>query len=521
MNEQAIDYRQACMSDLTAGVRRFLQPVLKVVSGVLAAVSLYLLATDHAGAAAFALISAGSLAGLWIWCGRGAGVPLLPMIFGQQILLYGVPILVNKPMMAQYDAPIELQAGIEVLLFSLAAIGAWVAGMSTIAPSPPYCHALAEFRREGSSKLRTLSLALIVSTSTWQVLQRLGMGDVILNLLPPGSNSIVWALLSAAATCGFFIGALLIGSRELRGWLRPLFWGLLALNCYIASSAFLLSAACTYVMSVTIGLFWSSGRIPWRFLVIIAAVFSFLNVGKDAMRDRYWRHDGITRIPDFALVQMPGLYTEWVGVSMDVLTGGDRIAKKWESQIGTAAAEKANQTLLDRVNNLQNLLYVLEAEEHRNLAPLYGASYSVIPALLVPRILNSGKLRTHEGQVLLNVHFQRQDLASTEATYIAWGLLPEAIGNFGPWTGSLILGVVLGLLFAWLEQWTARRLVVSLEGFVGFTLFLGIANSYEMVASVLVTALEQALIPVIAAMLPISRRVRVGGPPPGPSDGPG
>jgi hypothetical protein len=177
--------------------------------------------------------------------------------------------------------------------------------------------------------------------------------------------------------------------------------------------------------------------------------------------------------------------------------------------MGEAAAAKENQTLLARVNNLQNLLYVIDAETVQKIEPLHGATYSVIPLLLIPRILLTDKPRSHEGQIMLNVHFQRQDLNSTFETYIAWGLLPEAYGNFGPLTGAIVLGVVMGLLFAFLEKWTANKLVVSMEGFIGFTMFLGFANSYEMVASVLVTSIFQALVPVAGAMLPFSRRTRV------------
>lgn len=505
----AVDYRTARMSDLTERVRRSLRPPLRILSAILFAATLYLLAIDHRGGAAFGLISLGSLGGLWIWSTRGDGVPLLPVLLGQQLFLYGAPILVNGPMMAAYDRQIETQAGVAVLVFSAALTLGWMAGMAILPLSPPYCYALAEFRREGASRLRKVSLILIVATTAYQVLERSGLADSLLAFLPAGATSIIWALLSAAASCGLFIGALLIGSGEMRGLLRPFFWAMLALNCYIAASSFLLSAACIFVLSVAIGLFWSRGRIPWRFLLVIAAIFSFLNVGKTAMRDRYWHDGGATHIPDFTLGEMPAHYAEWAGVSLDLLTGGGRPAQRWQAELGGSAAEEPNQTLLDRINNLQNLLYVLRAEERQHIAPLDGASYAVIPALLVPRILNAQKLRTHEGQVMLNVHFQRQDLASTEETYIAWGLLPEAVGNFGPWVGAVLIGSLLGFLCAWLEQWTARKLVVSLEGFIGFTIFLGLANSYEMVASVLVTSLFQALVPVAVAMLPLSRRIRV------------
>jgi membrane-bound ClpP family serine protease len=106
---------------------------------------------------------------------------------------------------------------------------------------------------------------------------------------------------------------------------------------------------------------------------------------------------------------------------------------------------------------------------------------------------------------MLNVHFGRQDLASTFKTYVAWGLLPEAYGNFGPIKGSLIIGIVLGLLFAWAECYTTHKPLLSAEGFVAFVIFLILANSFEMVSSVMVTAMFQAVVPVIVACAPFVR----------------
>jgi hypothetical protein len=108
--------------------------------------------------------------------------------------------------------------------------------------------------------------------------------------------------------------------------------------------------------------------------------------------------------------------------------------------------------------------------------------------------------------VLLNVHFGRQDLNSTFATYIAWGLLPEAYGNFGTVMGSVVLGLFLGIAFAWIENYTSRKLVMSTEGFLSLSLLMNILNSFEMVASVLVTATFQSFMIVIVACAPFVRR---------------
>lgn len=510
MKAAHIDFRNAVMQDLTAGVSRFVQPLVKWLAIALGAICLYLFALDHRGAGAFALISIGSCFGLWVWSGRAIGLPLLPLMFAQNLLLYALPILVNGPMMAAYPPAIEMQAGVDVLIFSLALVAGWSVGMTLFETSEGFCFALAEFRREGARKLRLICLALVGFATAYNLADRGGLGATIYTLLPAGSMSIVTALLAAAASCGFFIGALLIGGGEMHGPVKGFFWLMLAANCYVAASSFLLSAACIYVLSVAIGLFWSSGRIPLRFLVLIALVFGFLNIGKDTMRDRYWRINGTTDIPDFTLSAMPGLYSQWIDASLDALAGKRRALGQADGEMGIGQAPEDDHSLLARLNNLQNLFYVLRAEGQLHLSPLHGATYMIIPGLFMPRVLDPNKPRTHEGQVMLNVHFQRQDLAATEETYIAWGLLPEAVGNFGPNLGGLILGLVLGVAFAGLEKWTARKLVISFEGFVGFTLFLGIANSYEMVASVLVTSLEQALICVGVAMLPVARRVRVG-----------
>jgi len=103
-------------------------------------------------------------------------------------------------------------------------------------------------------------------------------------------------------------------------------------------------------------------------------------------------------------------------------------------------------------------------------------------------VLWPDKPRSHEGQILLNVHFGRQDLNSTFTTYIAWGYF-RSIWKFGPITGSLLLGVFLGVSFAWMENFLARKLLVSTEGLIALSIFMNLMNSFEMVASVLVTSM--------------------------------
>jgi hypothetical protein len=291
-----------------------------------------------------------------------------------------------------------------------------------------------------------------------------------------------------------------------------LFWLLLAWNCIIAASGFLLSGVTTCIVSVLIGLFWGSGRMPWRFLIIVVGILAFLNIGKQDMRAKYWfGNEDEPSMPAIGITDLPGIYYEWAQSSVDALSGVENVPTRMGSH---TEAKEAKQTLLARINNLQNLLFVVDAVGTEHVATLGGATYRLIPELLVPRILWPGKPRSHEGQVLLNVHFGRQDLESTLNAYVAWGLLPEAYGNFGPILGAVVLGGVLGLVFAWMEKYTSRKPIMSLEGFASFAIFLGMVNSFEMVASVLVTSVFDAVIPIVIGCVPVVRHMVLNRPPP-------
>lgn len=457
----------------------------------------------------FFLISFSSLATLSLWAKYGEGLPMLALLAGQNLIIYGLPIVAANESAMRYPADFLTKAGWEVFAFNLAMVASWRVGMTFINRSSPLCYALLGLD-SASPKLTRLGMALLLSGTAYELLDSTSLLSPLLGSLPAGSNSIIHALMSATSACGFFLCGLMVGKGLANPTQRALFWFLIALQCFITAAGFLLSAAILIVFASAIGLFWGSGKIPWRYLVSVFLIFAFLNIGKFAMREKYWSTEEGDQAIDISLLDMPNVYREWAGESIDILTGNAVVQahRGAFAQIGESEQSKIEgQSLLDRVNNLENLLYVIDVMQTSHIPPLNGATYAVIPPLLVPRILWPNKPRTHEGQIMLNVYFGRQDINSTLRTYIAWGLLPEAYGNFGPITGAVILGLFLGVLFAWIEKFIARKLVLSLEGFLCFMLFLGTANSYEMVASVLVTSLFQAFVPIVIASAPFIERI--------------
>lgn len=502
--------RLTLTSDVAYSVRRLLKRSLFPVALLLLGELAILIFSNDSGALAFGLVAAGTYMVFSVWARDGIGLPIIPMLALQNLLAYGVPIAAHNATVIRYPATEITRAGWEVFLNSLAMIGAWRMGMLVIRTSSPMCYAL-EGLDERSPKLVRYGVAMVLASSAYELLRSANLMDIVMGLLPAGSDSIVHVLVSAASACGFFLTGMMIGKGAIQGYQRAMFWVLIAVQCYIEASAFLLSTTITIVFSAAIGLFWGSGKIPWRFIAVVTVVLSFLNLGKFEMRDKYWLKDAGNPTPQFTLGQMPGYYEEWVGASWGLLVGSEK-----EQRNASAFAELAEstdptkptgQSLLERINNLQNLLFVIDTMQLNHIAPLGGATYTLIPPLLVPRVLWPEKPRTHEGQVLLNVYFGRQDLNATFETYVAWGLLAEAYGNFGPIAGALVLGAFLGFIFAWVEKMVARKLVLSMEGFLAFTLFLGMANSFEMVASVLVTSLFQAFVPIVLACSPFVHRM--------------
>jgi hypothetical protein len=241
-----------------------------------------------------------------------------------------------------------------------------------------------------------------------------------------------------------------------------------------------------------VGLALGMRSIPWRFLLVALGLVGFLNQGKFVMRERYWIQSNSSSV---AVSSLPAFYAEWANASAGMLLKPKPAQSI--SELESSKTDSNGQSIFDRIDNFQNMIFVVDAMDRGAIAPLGGDTYTLIPPLLIPRFLWPSKPRTHEGQVLLNLHFGRQaNEKATEQTYIAWGLLPEAVGNFGVWFGPLTLGLFLGWVMGRVEIISLHKRFFSLEGMALISTMLMLAGSYEMVASVFVTAMFQLLVAV-------------------------
>jgi len=491
------------MGGLCYKVRRAIERLILPLAALLTMEVLYLAANGRTGVGALALMGGSTCIALAIWCSGAIGLPLLPFMALQSLIVYGVPIMANHDTILSYPPSFVFSAGVEVLVMNLTMAVAWLLAMRMMHPSPPVSYVLQEFNRKGVKGWSFLGFAMVGGVTFFEILQGMNLLGAIYAAIPAGADSIINALLSVGSACGFFLVAMVVGGGGASPTKQFIFWLLLIANSMVSASGLLLASAAANLITVAVGLFWSSGKVPWRYLAFALVTISFFNIGKTTMRERYWPSVDSPGI-DISIGQLPAVFEEWAVVSYNALI--ENSAADTSGSAGPRLHASKNQTLLDRIDNLQNVLFAIDAVETEHIELLHGATYSLIAPLLVPRILWPNKPHSHEGQILLNVHFGRQDLNDTITTYIAWGLLAEAYGNFGPIMGSLVLGAFLGIFFAWVENLTARKLVVSMEGFLSLCLLINMMNSFEMVASVFVTSTFQSMVVIVMASIPFVRR---------------
>lgn len=488
---------QSC-GELARQIQRPIVRRLALVFG-LVAIALILLALYEAPhSEALAWIVCGSFIPVLAWCRlRNPGLPLVALVALQALAVFATPIIINNPGLATYTDGDIRRAGIEVFLFCCALAAGWriAFGVDRPAPEKRRHWGLSVIRIDKPDTLFRSAVILIGASALYQIALTVGVLDPLLGGLPGGLFSIIRTLFDATALAGGLIGGFAIGGGMIPRSGRMLFWFFFALLLVGKFASILLSSTMGVIAATSLGYLLGARRPPWVFIAVIACVLSFLNLSKFEMRAKYWSEAGYSQ--GVALFDLPGYFAEWSTYSLNILTFNRSISAQDEAE---------GQRMTDRLNNMQNLLFAQSAIQDRDLPLLRGETYLLVPKLLIPRFLWPEKPRTHEGQVLLNVHFGRQRLDDTYITYIAWGLLAEAYGNYGAIWGAIICGLVIGVAAGGLERWIRPYPVTSLEAFFFLIMTLNFSLSFEMVASVWITSVFQMLVAMLCAVAPFAQR---------------
>lgn len=401
-----------------------------------------------------------------------AALPIFPAFLALQALSFTAPLL--NPDLAtdwrvQVSSALLSATGLPLLLWFLALWLGWQLTPAGVLArrklAMPLSNAL---QAPGSLPHFALGLMILLqaflnSPLYWQVFAGLGQG-----LLAP-----MRALIGLAGLSGAFVGAYCWSRGRLRD---SLLWLVLFIIPILQGMrSLLLSSLQGILFAALLGMWLGRARRALAITLAVLLFLSFINSGKTELREKYWGRGAELPGNPIALVQ------EWVKASIRARTDPD---------------DQQADLLTQRFNNLQNLLYV---EQHlaSGTPTLGGASYAVIPQVLVPRILNPDKVRSQEGQVLLNLHFARQRTREdTERAYIAWGMLAESVGNFGRVLGPITVGLFTGFLLRLSENIGRGQLLLSTPGLLSLALALLWLTAYEMVYSTFSAAAFQVIVAV-------------------------
>jgi hypothetical protein len=410
------------------------------------------------------MITIAAMIPLYLWCsGRVLGMPVFPMFALTFIWTYALPLISNHPTVITYSPKSHLFAGATVAGFIAIGTFVWYRVVAIVSAPSTFFRTLGE--RKGDQFFLT-SLALTV---VFNVSNAAGWIAVTGPFFAVIRNSTLG--LTAIST---FVLCYRFGTRSLSKQQTSLL--IFLILSFIATNAlsFLLIGTASIAMIAIAAYTIGRRRLPLIVLVVMFALLTFLNYGKGDMRGKYWFSDAQ---PNVVPWEYPALYSEWIDYSWKYVQ--KREAKETEEE----------RSFTQRASVIQMLL-LAQSLSPEKLPYLNGATYAIIPQILVPRIINENRIRAQEGTHMLSIHYGLQTAEATQITSISWGLLAEAYGNFGL-LGCGGLAIVLGAFYGKATQWSINAPLLSLRSL--FTILLvTFAFQTEWTAGTYLAAMAQA-----------------------------
>jgi len=432
------------------------------------------------------ILSITCLIPVYLWVrGSALGLPLFPIFALVHMPSYVFPLLSNHSMTSVYSEEERFAAA----LWISAAIGAgtvvWYYLVNRPIPAPKNIFLI----RQSQSNQRTTDMILVflfIGTAAF----RIGLNQDALNwlvrMLPFGGFSLLRGVASAVSIITVFLGFERIGARQLSMPLVILFIGAFLLLLLDEAGGLVLAGAFSTIVPAILGYTFGRRKIPVFATVMIVCAFAFFNLGKHNMRDVYWQEDGIMAAR-VSISEYPTLYKNWINASLGTLFDPEGMV---ESQ-SLYSTDLESVSLVDRIS-MMHIFLLTFTQSPEYIPTLGGSTYKQIPKLFVPRIINPRKPPSHVGQVMLNIHYGLQSEDSTNKTFIAWGLLPEAHANFGRLgmvIFTMIFAVALGMITRFSMNVPLFSFRVLVAAIVLFQLF-----DVETVMSLFLTTTYQILL---------------------------
>lgn len=424
------------------------------------------------------LIAFASLLPAYLWIsGRAKGLPIFPVYSLTFLWTYAIPLVIDHPEVVQYPPRMHLLASLTTVSFLLLGTFIWFQFVKGVHKAPTGLWVLDGKR--GEPYLLVGYAAGVVLTVGFAG----GWSD-----MDAGLFSLIRGSLLSVSNLAMFALAYRWGTQEMPKKRVALFLSLLALYVLANAATLLLIGALSALLLVAVAFSLGRRKIPFIPLAVMILLIVPLHYGKGEMRIKYWKGEGGASIKPW---DYPALYAEWVSSAWEHLSRSED-----EGYDDT-------QSFAQRAG-LINLLLTAQDATSKDVPFLNGATYTIIPKLLIPRFLDPDKPASHEGTYLLNIHFGKQTREDTRTTTIGWGLLNEAYANFGIW-GVGGLAVILGCLYGVVTRWSMNCPVLSAR-YLFAILLISFAYQSEFSASVYVTALFQSTVPLLIIVFLLMKR---------------
>ena len=424
-------------------------------------------ATDVADLMAYALIVFAALLPAALWIATGArGIPIVPVIALGHIVYFAMPILRGSPAELGYDDEETLRCAATVGLFLIVASGVSYLAMLRAAKAPDRRidpsegHELVKLMLGGLALGALYQLAVMLGALNW-----LGY-----------YGGVMRAVMLTLVTAACYLYGVATGDRRL-SW-RVFIVASIGVfaNVILTWASIFLVGGIFFLLSAALGYSISAARVPWRTALVAVLVVAVLHAGKQEMRDKYW--DEQSNYSEYYVKpSFPVFMAEWVKAGFAAILAGE-----------------AGRDVSQRASLVWILMHV------QRIAPnpipfLDGATYALLPQMLVPRFLDPNKIPSQAGMNLLNVHFGVLTEEGTERTAVGWGPLAEGYGNFG-YFGVIGAAIVLGLFGGALTAGSAGAPPVSLPAMLAIAAMLQMAN-LEADLSYLFTSMLQGFAGVL------------------------
>ncbi|MBD2521543.1 hypothetical protein [Nostoc sp. FACHB-133] len=434
------------------------------------------------------LITIASLVPSYLWCsGRAHGMPIFPFFALTFLWTYALPLVSNHPTVMTYSPSSHLFAGLTVAGFLGLGTLVWFRFVKSIPPMPKF------YRSLNIRKGINFFLFILITSVLFNVYSNAGW----LESINGGTIAVVRGTILGLTALGVFVLSYQLGKKELSKLQARLFILFLIANLVTSTVALLLVSASSISLLAIISFVISRKKIPIISIIILLVILNFLHYGKGEMRAKYWFAKNSS-----CYVQpwnYPAWYSEWIGYSLTYIN-----RNKSEDNLPSNSEEKAS--FVERSSVIQMLLLAQDKSPDR-IPYLYGATYAILPELLVPRILNSNKIRSHEGTSILNVHYKLQTYEQSVKTTIGWGLLAESYANFGL-IGCGGLAIILGAAYGKATRWSMNAPILSFQSLFA-VLMMSYSFQSEFSAGVYVAALFQSSTTIAGISLVLMKKQRV------------